>query len=219
MIKGFVFDLDGVITDTARYHYQAWAQVAEEMLGITIDPSVNEGLKGVSRMDSLEVILKFGHQEDRYSQEEKVRIATAKNDRYVALISHMTPDDILPGMKRFLNAIKAAGYGIALASASRNAPRILAGLSLSDYFDAVVDPATLTHGKPDPEIFTRGAELLGIAPAEAVGLEDAVAGIAAIKAAGEFAVGIGDAKLLSQADLVFANTAEVNLAAIEQAAR
>lgn len=217
MLKGFVFDLDGVITDTARFHYQAWAKIAKDELGITINPSVNEQLKGVSRMDSLNVILRFGNQVNRYTESQKEQFATEKNDYYISLISHMTPSDILPGMKQFLDDIKAGGYGISLASASKNAPRILTGLGLTDYFDAIVDPATLHRGKPDPEIFARGAALLKIAPSEAVGLEDAVAGIQAIKAAGEFAVGIGDPKLLHQADLNFTTTADVALPKIVDA--
>ncbi|WP_179393987.1 beta-phosphoglucomutase [Lacticaseibacillus absianus] len=216
-LKGFVFDLDGVITDTARFHYQAWAKIAEDELGIRITPAVNEGLKGVSRMDSLEVILKYGHQEHDYTEAQKVQFATAKNDYYGQLIDQISPEDILPGMKAFLNALRHGGYGISLASASKNAPRILTGLGLTDYFNAIVDPATLRHGKPDPEIFARGAELLGLAPGEVVGLEDAVAGVQSIKAAGEFAVGIGDRQLLAQADLVFPSTADVSLAAIETA--
>lgn len=214
MIKGFVFDLDGVITDTARFHYDAWAKIAQDDLNITINPSVNEQLKGVSRMDSLNVILKFGHREKDFTEIQKEEFATKKNDYYIELISKVTPADILPGMKQFLDELRNSHYGIALASASKNAPRILKGLKLTDYFDEIVDPATLHHGKPDPEIFVKGAELLKIRPDEAVGLEDAVAGIQAINAAGEFSVGIGDSKILSEANLNFENTGEISLAKI-----
>ncbi|MCH4056561.1 MAG: beta-phosphoglucomutase [Lactobacillaceae bacterium] len=217
MIKGFVFDLDGVITDTARFHYQAWAKIAQDDLGITINPSVNEQLKGVSRMDSLNIILKFGHRKNDFTQEQKEVFATKKNDYYVALISHMTPADILPGMKEFLDELRAENYGMSLASASKNAPRILAGLGLTTYFDKIVDPASLRHGKPDPEIFAKGAALLNIKPSEAVGLEDAFAGIQSINGAGEFSVGIGDPKILHEADLNFNCTAEVSLAKIKAA--
>ncbi|MFD1430342.1 beta-phosphoglucomutase [Lacticaseibacillus mingshuiensis] len=216
MLKGFVFDLDGVITDTAQYHYQAWKACAAR-IGITIDPTVNEALKGISRMESLEVILRHGHRENDFTPAEKEALATEKNNEYVGLLANMTPADILPGMQAFLEALKAADYKLALASASKNAPTILARLGLADYFDAMVDPATLTHGKPDPEIFVKGAELVGIKPSEAVGLEDAVAGIQAINAAGEFSVGIGDPTILHEADLNFAATSEVSLAAIENA--
>lgn len=217
MIKGFVFDLDGVITDTARFHYQAWAKIAQDDMGITINPSVNEQLKGVSRMDSLNVILKFGHRENDFTQEQKEALATKKNDYYVELISNMTPADILPGMQQFLDELRAENYGISLASASKNAPRILKGLKLTEYFDKIVDPASLHHGKPDPEIFAKGAELLNIKPDEAVGLEDAFAGIQSINGAGEFSVGIGNPKILNEADLNFNSTAEVSLAKIKAA--
>lgn len=215
MLKAFVFDLDGVITDTAKFHYQAWRQLAEE-LGITIDLSVNESLKGISRMDSLDVILRHGGREHDFSDDEKLRLATKKNDVYVGLLSDMTPKNILPGMQDFLKAIRANGYHLSLASASKNAPTILARLGLADMFDAIVDPSSLTHGKPDPEIFSRGAEVLGVAPSECVGVEDAVAGIQAINAAGEFSVGIGNPKVLAAADLNFKSTGDVSLATIEK---
>ncbi|WP_261807078.1 beta-phosphoglucomutase [Lapidilactobacillus luobeiensis] len=217
MLKGFVFDLDGVITDTARFHYQAWAKIAQDDMGITINPSVNEQLKGVSRMDSLNVILKFGQRENDFTEAEKEALATKKNDYYVQLISNMTPADILPGIKDFLDQLKADGYQMSLASASKNAPRILNGLQLTAYFDQIVDPASLHAGKPDPEIFAKGAALLGLKPTEAVGLEDAFAGIQSINGAGEFSVGIGDPAILNEADLNFTSTAEISLDQIKTA--
>ncbi|WP_461219318.1 beta-phosphoglucomutase [Lapidilactobacillus salsurivasis] len=217
MLKGFVFDLDGVITDTARFHYQAWSKIAQDDMGITINPSVNEQLKGVSRMDSLNVILKFGQRENDFTEAEKEALATKKNDYYVQLISNMTPADILPGIKDFLDQLKADGYQMSLASASKNAPRILNGLQLTSYFDQIVDPASLHAGKPDPEIFAKGAALLGLKPTEAVGLEDAFAGIQSINGAGEFSVGIGDPAILNEADLNFTSTAEISLDKIKTA--
>lgn len=217
MLKGFVFDLDGVITDTARFHYQAWAKIAQDDMGITINPSVNEQLKGVSRMDSLNVILKFGQRENDFTEAEKEALATKKNDYYVQLISNMTPADILPGIQDFLDQLKAEGYQMSLASASKNAPRILNGLQLTDYFDQIVDPASLHAGKPDPEIFAKGAALLGLKPTEVVGLEDAFAGIQSINGAGEFSVGIGDPAILNEADLNFTSTAEISLDQIKSA--
>lgn len=217
MLKGFVFDLDGVITDTAQFHYQAWSKIAKEDMGITINPSVNEHLKGVSRMDSLAVILKFGHREQDFTQAQKEALATKKNDYYVQLISKMSPQDILPGMQDFLDQLRQNHYLLSLASASKNAPRILKGLQLTDYFDAIVDPATLKKGKPDPEIFATGAQLLKLKPNEVVGLEDAVAGIQSINAAGEFSVGIGDPKILHEANLNFEQTADVSLGKIQAA--
>ncbi|MFC6314095.1 beta-phosphoglucomutase [Lapidilactobacillus achengensis] len=217
MLKGFVFDLDGVITDTARFHYQAWSKIAQDDMGITINPSVNEQLKGVSRMDSLNVILKFGQRENDFTEAEKEALATKKNDYYVQLISNMTPADILPGIQAFLDQLKAEGYQMSLASASKNAPRILNGLQLTNYFDQIVDPASLHAGKPDPEIFAKGATLLGLKPTEAVGLEDAFAGIQSINGAGEFSVGIGDPAILNEADLNFTSTAEISLDQIKTA--
>ncbi|KRM23522.1 beta-phosphoglucomutase [Schleiferilactobacillus harbinensis] len=217
MIKGFVFDLDGVITDTAKYHYAAWKQVAHDELGIDINPTVNEGLKGVSRMDSLNVILKFGGKENAYTDTEKLEYATEKNDLYKSLIKQMTPADILPGISNFLKAITKAGYPMSLASASRNAPYIIDRLGLAEYFSAIVDPATLTKGKPDPEIFEKAADLIHTPYANTVGLEDAVAGIEGIEAAGMFAVGVGKPEVLGKADLLFPDTAHLDLAKIEAA--
>lgn len=217
MIKGFVFDLDGVITDTAKYHYAAWKQVAHDELGIDINPTVNERLKGVSRMDSLNVILKFGGKENAYTDTEKLEYATEKNDLYKSLIKQMTPADILPGISNFLKAITKAGYPMSLASASRNAPYIIDRLGLAEYFSAIVDPATLTKGKPDPEIFEKAADLIHTPYANTVGLEDAVAGIEGIQAAGMFAVGVGKPEVLCKADLLFPDTAHLDLAKIEAA--
>lgn len=217
MIKGFVFDLDGVITDTAKYHYAAWKQVAHDELGIDINPTVNEGLKGVSRMDSLNVILKFGGKENAYTDTEKLEYATEKNDLYKSLIKQMTPADILPGISNFLKAITKAGYPMSLASASRNAPYIIDRLGLAEYFSAIVDPATLTKGKPNPEIFEKAADLIHTPYANTVGLEDAVAGIEGIEAAGMFAVGVGKPEVLGKADLLFPDTAHLDLAKIEAA--
>ncbi|MFT8843566.1 MAG: beta-phosphoglucomutase [Schleiferilactobacillus harbinensis] len=216
-IKGFEFDLSGVITDTPKYHYPAWKQVAHDKLGIDINPTVNEGLKGVSRMDSLNVILKFGGKENAYTDTEKLEYATEKNDLYKSLIKQMTPADILPGISNFLKAITKAGYPMSLASASRNAPYIIDRLGLAEYFSAIVDPATLTKGKPDPEIFEKAADLIHTPYANTVGLEDAVAGIEGIQAAGMFAVGVGKPEVLGKADLLFPDTAHLDLAKIEAA--
>lgn len=217
LIKGFVFDLDGVITDTARFHYQAWKKVAHDELGITINPAVNEKLKGVSRMDSLNVILKFGGKENAYTDTEKREFATEKNDLYKSLIKQMTPADILPGISNFLQAITKAGYPMSLASASRNAPFIIERLELGEYFAAIVDPATLSKGKPDPEIFEKAADLIHSPYADTVGLEDAVAGIEGIQRAGMFAVGVGKPEVLGKADILFPDTAHLDLAKIEAA--
>ncbi len=215
-IKGFVFDLDGVITDTSLYHTKAWHQLADK-LDVAWSKTLEDGLKGISRMDSLEMILKTGNKENDYTQDEKVALATEKNTNYVNEISKMTPANILPGIKDFLDDLRANGYQISLASASKNGPTVLKNLELTDYFPKIVDPATLSKGKPDPEIYTKGAELLGLAPETCIGVEDAAAGVQAINAANEVSVGIGDATLLKQADVRFDNTAEMTLANIKKA--
>lgn len=207
-IRGFAFDLDGVIADTARFHGQAWHQVADKV-GTPWTSQLADGLKGVSRMDSLEMILKAGGHENEYSQQEKVQLATAKNDNYLRLVETLTPDDILPGMKIFLDELREKDYLLVLASASKNAPKVLKYLQLSDYFMGIVDPATLSHSKPDPEIYLRAAELLKLPPEEVAGVEDAQAGIEAINGAGELSIGIG--RSLTGADVRFDSTVDVTL--------
>lgn len=211
-IKGFAFDMDGVIADTARFHGQAWHQLADKV-GTTWTPELADALKGVSRMDSLELILKaVGHEND-YSQDEKVALATEKNDNYVKLVETLTPADILPGMKAFLDELKAAGYHLVLASASKNAPKVLKYLQLTDYFEGIVDPAKLSKGKPDPEIYVEAAKTMNLPVNEVAGVEDAQAGIQAINGAGELSIGIGSG--LKDADVKFNETSEVSLDAIK----
>jgi beta-phosphoglucomutase len=216
MLKGLIFDLDGVLTDSAAYHLQAWNELANS-LGITLPPEANDALRGRSREDSLAVILAYGGQESRYTADEKAAMAAAKNARYQELIKQMTPADILPGIVALLDAAQAAGLGLAIASASKNAPTILTQLGLMARFDGIVDPETLHHGKPDPEIFIQAAKTLGLAAGEVMSFEDASAGVAAIKAAQQFAVGIGDAQVLAAADVVVPTTADLDFARLQQA--
>jgi len=210
MKKGFVFDLDGVITDTAKYHYIAWKELAAE-IGIEIDLKFNEQLKGISRMDSLERILTLGNKNDAYTEVEKEALATKKNTHYVQLLQSLTPDDLLPGVKTFLDEAKAKNIPCAIASASKNAPFILDKLGVMQDFDTIVDPATLKKGKPDPEIFIQAALALGIEPAEAVGFEDAQAGIDGIKAAGMYAVGVYSGEELHGADVILEKLTDLNI--------
>lgn len=210
MKKGFVFDLDGVITDTAKYHYIAWKELAAE-IGIEIDLKFNEQLKGISRMDSLERILTLGNKNDAYTEVEKEALATKKNTHYVQLLQSLTPDDLLPGVKTFLDEAKAKNIPCAIASASKNAPFILDKLGVMQDFDTIVDPATLKKGKPDPEIFIQAALTLGIEPAEAVGFEDAQAGIDGIKAAGMYAVGVYSGEELHGADVIVEKLTDLNI--------
>ena len=198
-VKGFIFDLDGVITDTAEYHFEAWQNLAKNY-DITIDHEFNEQLKGISRMDSLDRILHHGGRENDITEAQKEEMAAEKNGEYVKLIEKMTPEHILPGVLDFLTELKEHNYLLGLASASKNGPVILERLNLSGYFDTIVDPSLLAKGKPDPEIFLTAAHQLGLKPEECVGIEDAAAGIEAINKAKMFSVGVGDKVSMKEAD-------------------
>jgi beta-phosphoglucomutase len=208
-LEAFIFDLDGVITDTAEYHYLAWKELAGE-LGIPFTREDNERLKGVSRLDSLEIILEIGSKQQAFTQEEKEFIAKKKNTHYVDLIKQITPNDILPGIKTLLEDIKRAGIKIGLASASKNARAVLKGLNLLEEFDYMADANLIAHGKPDPEIFLDVAENLKVKPENCIGIEDAKAGVQAIKRANMFAIGIGSTDLLREADIIYASTSELS---------
>lgn len=214
MLKGLIFDLDGVLTDSARFHLGAWNNLAKE-LGITLTAAQLDDLRGLSRMDSLNLILKDGKQENKYSVAEKEKFAAEKNAKFLEQVETMTPKDILPGILQLLKDAKRQGLKMAIASASKNAPTILKKLEIMDEFDAIVDPATLHHGKPNPEIYEKAQALLNLKANEVISFEDAAAGISSIKAAGQFAVGIGDKNLLKQADYIVATTADLNLNKIE----
>lgn len=198
-VKACIFDLDGVIVDTARYHYIAWKQLADE-LGFEFTEEHNELLKGVSRMRSLDILLEIGKIEK--SESEKQALAAEKNERYVAFIKKMTPDEILPGVEHFLQGLKEKEIKIALGSASKNAPVILEKIGLLHLFDEVVDGNHVSKAKPDPEVFLKGAEKLKVNPSDCIVFEDAMAGIEAAKAGRMKCVGIGDANVLANADLV-----------------
>ena len=200
MIKGFLFDLDGVIVETAIFHYQAWRKMAND-LGFDISEEFNEGLKGISRMDSLSLILEHGN--IVLTESEKMDWATKKNEHYLTLVSKMTADDILPGVKEFFTQIKQTDIKIALGSVSKNAKMILEGVGLITEFDAIIDGTKITKGKPDPEVFLKGAVELGLSPEECLVFEDAVAGVEAGKNAGMKVVGIGKTEVLKKADIVF----------------
>lgn len=210
MKKGFIFDLDGVITDTAKYHFIAWRDLGAE-IGVAVDLKFNEQLKGISRMDSLDRILAHGGKENDFTMDQKEALAAKKNTHYVELLQSLTPQDLLPGVKEFLDAANAKQIPCAIASASKNAPFILEKLGVKDQFDGIVDPATLHKGKPDPEIFIKAVELLNIKPEEAVGFEDAQAGIDGIKACGMYAVGVLSGEPLHGADLTCHELTELNI--------
>jgi len=208
IIKACIFDLDGVIVDTAVYHYKAWKRLANE-LGFDFTEDDNEKLKGVSRTHSLELILQWGG--ITKTEAEKEELATRKNDWYVEMISHMTPAEILPGAKEFLITCRNAGLKTALGSASKNSITILNKIDIAHLFDAVIDGNKVSKPKPDPEVFLKGAEALNVAPVNCVVFEDAIAGVEAAINGGMKAVGIGSPDVLSEANLVVSGLNEMSL--------
>ncbi|MBS2098939.1 beta-phosphoglucomutase [Carboxylicivirga linearis] len=198
-IKACLFDLDGVIVDTAKYHYIAWRELAKE-LGFDFTEKDNERLKGVSRMTSLEILLEIGGV--TLTDEEKLRLADKKNENYRTFILKMKPDEILPGAKSFLKELKAKDIKIALGSASKNAMTILERLELTNLFEAIIDGTKVSEAKPNPEVFLKGAEALNVQPEECVVFEDAEAGVEAALAGNMRCVGIGSASVLGKAHMV-----------------
>ncbi|MWV45563.1 beta-phosphoglucomutase [Paenibacillus sp. HJL G12] len=205
-MKGAIFDLDGVIVDTAKYHFLAWRELAKE-LGFEFTEEHNERLKGVSRVESLRILLDIGGIEA--SEAEQQRMAQEKNDRYVQFISQLDESELLPGVRQYLTGLRERGVGIALGSASKNAEFILERLHISGLFDAVIDGNKVSKAKPDPEVFLKGCEALGLAPSACVVFEDAAAGVEAGKAAGCSVVGIGRPDILAEADLVVGGLADL----------
>lgn len=208
MIKAVIFDLDGVIVDTAHYHYLAWKRLAKE-LGFDLTLEQNELLKGVSRMRSLEIILDLGG--IKLSEAEKERIANKKNGWFVEYVNEMKPEEIFPGVKELLKSIRSKGLKMGLASSSKNAHAVVNLLNIENEFDAIVDGTMIIHSKPDPEIFLLAASKLGVVPAECVVFEDAEAGVEAALAAGMKCVGVGSPEQLGKANLVVAKTADFKL--------
>ena len=207
--KAIIFDLDGVLTDSAKYHYLAWKTLSEE-LGLTFNKEINERLKGVSRMDSFQIILEVNHAEDRFSVQEKEKLIEKKNRIYVDYIKTMTPDDILPGILPFIGHAKKAGLKLAVASVSKNAAALLSALGIADQFDYIADAAKIKKSKPDPEIFLDCAQGLRVEPENCVGIEDAQAGIEAIKAAGMQAIGIHVTITSQEPDIHLQSTEELD---------
>ncbi|WP_391572869.1 beta-phosphoglucomutase [Cohnella sp.] len=197
--KGALFDLDGVLVDTAKYHYLAWKRLAEQ-LGFEFTEADNERLKGVSRTRSLEIVLEVGG--ITLTEEEKLRLAEEKNERYLQYIRRMDEAELLPGAKEYLHKLRARGIKIALGSASKNAAFILDRVGIARLFDAIVDGTKVSRAKPDPEVFVVGCKELGLEPADCVVFEDAEAGVQAALAAGMRVVGIGRADILRAANLV-----------------
>ena len=198
-LSAAIFDLDGVIVDTAKYHYLAWKRLAQQN-GFDFTEKDNERLKGVSRTASLEILFSIGG--IALDEEKKERLAALKNEWYVDYIRQMDESELLPGAADYLRKIRAAGIKIALGSASKNAPLILERLHITDLFDAIIDGSQVTHSKPDPEVFLKAAEELSIPARECLVFEDAEAGIEAANRAGMHSVGIGSPAVLKDADLV-----------------
>lgn len=189
-MKAVIFDLDGVICFTDKYHYQAWKALADR-LGIYFDEQINNRLRGVSRMASLDIVLERAQQS--YTQEEKDAFAAEKNATYVELLQQMSPADLSDEVKETLDTLREGGYRLAIGSSSRNTKLILSRLGLSDYFDAISDGTNITRSKPDPEVFLMAAEMLSLPPEECLVVEDAKAGIEAAHAGGFRSAGIGEA--------------------------
>ncbi len=206
MLKAVVFDLDGGITDTAHLHFLAWRTVAQE-IGISIDETFNEALKGISRMDSLQRILRYGGKEGAFNEPQRLALAAKKNDLYVRSLASLTQDSLLPGIREVLAGIRAANVKTGLASVSLNAPGILQALGIDHAFDFCADASRIARSKPDPEIFLAACAGLNVSPREAIGIEDAAAGIQAINAAGMLSVGIGPG--LDEAGLQLHSTREL----------
>lgn len=205
MIKACIFDLDGVIVDTAHYHFMAWQRLAKE-LGVALTEKENERLKGVSRMRSLEIILGLGG--IRLGEAEKEKLAEKKNAWFVEYVHAMKPDEIFPGVKKLILDLKNMGIKVGLASSSRNADTVIRRLKIQKEFDTVVDGNMVVHSKPDPEIFLLAAKKLGVGPSSCVVFEDAEAGVEAALRAGMKCVGVGSAEQLGKANLIVKKTAD-----------
>jgi len=209
--KAAVFDLDGVLVDSARGHFEAWRRLADE-LGIPFSEADNEALKGLDRISSLRAILRLGSR--AVSEETEAALAARKNGYYLELVAKMSPADRLPGAEELVLSARSAGLRCAVASSSRNAPFQLERVGLAPLFDFIADPGAAAFGKPAPDIFLACSTALDVAPGACIAFEDAAAGIEAIVAAGMFAVGIGDPAILRGADIIFPDTAAVDLDAI-----
>lgn len=206
--KAFIFDLDGVIVDTAKYHYKAWKKLAND-LGFDFTLEQNELLKGVSRVRSLEILLSIGNVQ--LSQEKKERIMQDKNEHYLQFISQMGQEEILDGIHEVLLYLKEENIPFSLGSASKNARLILRQLELIDLFDAIVDGNDVSKAKPDPEVFLIAADKLGIEPKNCVVVEDAIAGVQAANTAQMISIGIGDINTLNEADYNLISTSELTI--------
>ncbi|MEH8017182.1 beta-phosphoglucomutase [Rheinheimera muenzenbergensis] len=211
--RAVIFDLDGVLTDTAIYHFYAWKALADA-LGIAFTEHDNEQLKGVDRLGSLRWILQQGGL--TLSGAEEARLMQQKNAHYLELIDHITPDNLYPGVAALFADLKQHGIKIGLASASKNAAFVVERLGIAAQFDYIADANNVVNSKPDPEVFLLAAKGLGVPPEHCIGVEDALAGIEAINRAGMKAIGIGDAKVLSGALKVYPTVQAITLVNIQR---
>lgn len=211
--KAFIFDLDGVIVDTAKYHYYAWKKLANSV-GVDFSEEQNEQLKGVSRVRSLEKILAWGG--IQLSEDKFMELMAKKNNDYLNYVNKMTDSEILEDVPKILNYLKAADYPTALGSASKNARTILQKVNLFQQFDAIVDGTNVTKAKPDPEVFLNAANLLNTDPSDCIVFEDSVAGVQAANIAGMTSIGIGDSNVLYEADYIFKDFTEISIEFIQE---
>ncbi|GAA0739004.1 MULTISPECIES: beta-phosphoglucomutase [Flavobacteriaceae] len=211
--KGFIFDLDGVIVDTAKYHFLAWKKLANS-IDVDFTETQNEQLKGVSRVKSLEKILSWGNK--TISEDEFMALMAKKNDDYLSYIDKMGESEILPDVPKILNHLNENNQGVALGSASKNARKILQKVNLISNFQAIVDGNDVSKAKPDPEVFLIGAKALNQKPENCIVFEDSVAGVQAANNANMISIGIGDKTVLSEADYVFKDFTEISIEFIEE---
>ena len=211
--KGFIFDLDGVIVDTAKYHFLAWRRLANS-IDVDFTEVQNEQLKGVSRVKSLEKILEWGNK--TISEEQFTALMTTKNDEYLSYVDQMDASEILPDVPKILDFLKENNQPIALGSASKNAREILKKVNLLDDFDAIVDGTNVTKAKPDPEVFLNAAKSINIEPQNCIVFEDSVAGVQAANLAKMISIGIGEKETLHEANFVFTDFTEISIEFIEK---
>ncbi len=211
-MRACIFDLDGVLVDTAKYHFIAWRNLANK-LGVEFSEHDNEQLKGLSRDASLDYILTKGNIEATFEEREKWK--EEKNKEYLALVLEMNEDETLPNAKELLQELKDNNIRIALGSASKNAELILDRVNIKHYFDAIIDGTKTSRSKPDPEVFLLGAKAINCEPHECIVFEDALNGVKAAKAGGFYAIGIGEPEVLIEADQVYASLASINFKMLE----
>ena len=215
MFKGALFDLDGVIADTSTLHFEAWKKLTNNYFAVKLPSDLEEKTKGVSRADSLKVILNY--LDVSVSERMFQQLLFEKNEQYKESLKQLSPDNILPGVAAFISELKQQNVKIALASSSLNGSLILEKLALAETFDAIVDPSKVENGKPAPDIFIAAANSLNLKPSECVGIEDSIAGLEAIKESGAFSVAIGNSIDLKTANLPLSTTAELTFAAVRTA--